>query len=318
MTRLSHGLIPLAIAVFMLCACTARKTPAPPLSPLAYKTVSDRSCASHRLLASFPSSASEGEIYILGSIEQVRAMSEYLLHYDGFDNVDASSKPDLLPDFSGETFGSAALLDTSFLQDTTGGGMNLRNLNLGALLSCIDTVGGKARGKAVVLLPDEMSAYLRYDMDSLARAFSLPQLVFSPISLSIDKAIADGNKRIAIVSNKPIGLLRKCVRQPQDSSAIVSVIPVSAFRDSAGVNIGTVYPDVIIADDLTFNADSVKAYLPLAKLIDPRSQTAKAVFLAMRERNCFTHKVAYPAQDIWIATAGTSDDFYFSFTGTDE
>lgn len=304
-------LIVASVLLVATVSCGKRKNPLPPLSPYAQTILTDKTDPTHKALVEWNARDSEGQIFVLGTVDEVRAMSEYLQFFDAFDNVDASAKRDLLPDLSGETIGRAVLINPVFLKDT---GMVLRDRCLQAALSALDTIGGKPRGKAVILSDDALCAYIRYDLDSLVRAFEIDGAFFSPIALSLDKALEQGFRRIAVVSSQPLSVYR--LLAGKDSSAIVGAASPEAVKDSAFAAFEGMDPDALLACDAIFGPDSLSARLPLIKIIDPREETAAALFKAMRRRNCFTHKVSYPVFQTWVVT-GQSDGT-FRYTGTDE
>lgn len=291
------------LAVLLLSACRPGDNGQRKVVPLVGTVVSDRSEPYNRLLSSFDLRSSDGGLVIFGAESEVSALGEYLLHSDLFDNVDARRNPDLLPDFSGEKIVEVTLGNASLLSDTLGGGLKLRTASIKAVLSSLDTL---VHGKAVVLTSPAMCS-CKFDIDSLQRAFSLENLVFCPLELMADAA---GGGRVAVLSPYPAGVYDEYFKYRTDVDYVGVLTPLQ-MADSLHTGLDRLSADVVLVDACAQDTDSLRFCYPGLRFVDWREQVGKALYLALRERNAFTHRVAYPQKEsIW---AICSEDLTYSF-----
>lgn len=292
------------LAVLLLSACRQGDNDRRKVVPLVGTIVSDRSEPYNNLLSSVDLKSSDGGLVLFGTESEVSALGAYLLHSDLFDNVDARSNPDLLPDFSGERIVEVTLGNASLLLDTLGGGLKLRTASIKAMLSSIDTLVG---GKAVVLTSPAMCSYGKFDIDSLQRAFSLENLVFCPLELMADAA--EGG-RVAVLGDYPAGVYEEYFKYRKDVD-YVGVLTPSQMADSLHTELGRLSADVILVDACGQDTDSLRTSHPELRFVDWKEQTGRALYMAMRKRNAFTHRVAYPQKEsVW---AVCSEDLTYSF-----
>lgn len=292
------------LGILLLSACRQGDNGERKVVPLVGTIVSDRSEPYNSLLSSFDLKSSDGGLVLFGAESEVSALGEYLLHSDLFDNVDARRKPDLLPDFSGEKIVEVTLGNASLLSDTLGGGLKLRTASIKAMLSAVDTLVG---GKAVVLTSPAMCSYGKFDIDSLQRAFSLGNLVFCPLELMAD---ATEGGRVAVLGAYPEGVYEEYFKYRDDVDYVGALTP-SQMADSLHTELDRLSADVILVDACGQDTDSLRLSHPYLRFVDWKEQTGKALYLALRERNAFTHKVAYPQKEsVW---AICSEDLTYSF-----
>lgn len=292
------------LGLLLLSACRQGDNGQRKVVPLVGTLVSDRSEPYNRLLSSFGLSSSDGGLVLFGAESEVSELGEYLLHSDLFDNVDARSNPDLLPDFSGEKVVEVTLGNASLLSDTLGGGLKLRTASIKAVLSSLDTL---VRGKAVVLTSPAMCSYGKFDIDSLQRAFSLEDLVFCPLELMADATMGG---RVAVLGSYPEGVYEEYFKYRDDVDYVGTLTPLQ-MADSLHTELDRLSADVILVDACGQDADSLRLSHPYLRFVDWKEQTGKALYLALRERNAFTHKVAYPQKEsVW---AICSEDLTYSF-----
>lgn len=292
------------LGLLLLSACRQGDNGQRKVVPLVGTLVSDRSEPYNRLLSSFDLSSSDGGLVLFGAESEVSELGEYLLHSDLFDNVDARSNPDLLPDFSGEKVVEVTLGNASLLSDTLGGGLKLRTASIKAVLSSLDTL---VRGKAVVLTSPAMCSYGKFDIDSLQRAFSLEDLVFCPLELMADATMGG---RVAVLGSYPEGVYEEYFKYRDDVDYVGTLTPLQ-MADSLHTELDRLSADVILVDACGQDADSLRLSHPYLRFVDWKEQTGKALYLALRERNAFTHKVAYPQKEsVW---AICSEDLTYSF-----
>lgn len=318
-----------ALAVVFLSSCQPKPAPKRAVADYVDELIEDRYAHGHQLLASFDLRNPAGDIVVFGPSDEVRSMTLALLSSDRFDNVDARPVRDLLPDFSGEVITQAVMSDPEVLAGyVSDEGASLRELTVRAVLTSLDTLSyrtpsdlssfsHKSRGKVVVMTSSAMAAYGKYDVDSLMRAFGLGSTVFFPFELMADKALSRTESRIGIVSDKPQALYDEYFRYRDDArSHYIGTFSREAVLDSLSNLADSLALDVLLLDDPSVPADSLRGRFPKVEVIDPAGVTAEACYRAMRSRNIFTHRVAYPR---WAAySAVPAEDLQYILIDSDD
>lgn len=318
-------------AFILALAASCQPKPAPQRAVVGYvdEIIEDRSESGHQLLSAFDQRDPLGDIVVFGPSDEVRSMSLALLSSDRFDNVDARPISDSLPDFSGEVICQVVLSNPEVL-DSYGAdeGSSLRELTVRAVLSSIDTLSyrtpsdlssysHKPRGKVVVMTSSQMASYGKYDVDSLMRAFGIESAVFFPLELMADKALSKAESRIGIVTSKPQELYDEYFRFREDARGhFIGAFPKETVLATQTSIADSLALDVLLLDDPAVPADTLRARFPKVEVVDPAAVTAEACFRAMRSRNIFTHRVAYPR---WTAyTAEPSGDLQYILIDSDD
>ena len=318
-----------AVLLMGLAACQPKVVPQRPVVDYVSELIDERSDPGHQLLASFGEKDAAGDIVVFGPLDEVRPMSLALLSSDRFDNVDARPIKDSLPDFSGEVITRIMLTDPSVLQDYAADeGAALREWTVKAVLSSLDTLSyrtpndlasfsHKTRGKLVILTSSAMAAYGKYDVDSLLRAFGLGSTVFYPFELMADKALAKPESRIGIVSSKPKAVYDEFFGYRNDARGhFIDVFPKETVLDPSSNIVDSLALDVLMLDDPAVRVDSLKVRFPDIRVVSPYAVTCEACYRAMRSRNIFTHRVAYPQ---WVTyTAIATEDSQFILIDSDD
>ena len=215
--RLKYPLFVFA-ALALLSSCVRRVEAGYDSIPLVDRLVSD-SLPSLQHMASLAGKLS-GTIVLVGEPLQCLAMSEKMMSVDEFDNVDARTVQDGLPDFSGETI------------------VSLLNFTIPAYDSL--SVSGK---------------------DSLA----LREIAVGGALAALDSTV--GCKVLVICSN---------ALAPEGGEDIVD------FFEKIGCDVPVVY-----------SADTSFSF-------------TKACYKVLREKNLFTHNIAYPVARLMMITEGNS------------
>ncbi|MBO4465329.1 MAG: hypothetical protein J5748_01445 [Bacteroidales bacterium] len=315
---MKRSFIFLLLPLLAIGACKPKEVSERPVIEYVSEIIQERANPAHQLLGSFKPGDANGNIVVFGPLEEVRPMSASLLRFDRFDNVDARPVRDSLLDFSGEVVTRVIMSDKSPLSavQTDEGTRNLRELTVKAALASLDTLGHRTRGKVVVLTSSAMAAYGKYDLDSLLRAFHIGNVVFFPLDLMAEKALAKPEARIGIVSSQPAGIYEEYFRHRDEFEGIdVGVYPKEMILDSVSV-VDTLSLDMLLLDDYTVPADTLRSRFPGVEVVTPGSVTSEACFKAMRRRNIFTHRVAYPKRETF--TASLSEDSEFILTDSDD
>lgn len=310
--------IVLLLPLLGICACKPKEVSERPVIEYVSEIIQERANPAHQLLAGFNPGAAGGNIVVLGPLEEVRPMSASLMLCDRFDNVDARPVRDSLLDFSGEVITRVIMGDKAPLTavQTEEGIKNLRELTVRAALAALDTTGRRTPGKVVILTSSAMAAYGKYDLDSLMRAFHIPDAVFFPLDLMAEKALSKPESRIGIVSPLPQQVYEEYFKYRDEFEGIfIGVYPKEMVLDSVSV-VDTLALDVLLLDDCTVAADTLRSRFPKVEVVTPGSVTSEACFKAMRGRNIFTHRVAYPKRETF--TALLNEDSEFILTDSDD
>lgn len=155
------------------------------------------------IVEAFDAASSAGPVCIVGTGSDCAAFRSVFEHCDLLDNVTGRPRPDGLPDFSGEIILSLA--------DDSRGPLcgiepdSLRMMTVRDVVAAIDTVyylsefdkvglGKRPSSKVVVLASPEMTAYGRFDADTLFEAFGKPDPVISPLGLMLEKVFSTSDE----------------------------------------------------------------------------------------------------------------------------
>ena len=312
----------LAAVLLGVCACKPKEESERPVVQYVSEIIQERANPGHQFLGSFKAKDANGNIVVFGPLEEVRPLSTALFLFDKFDNVDARPVKDSLLDFSGEVISRVIMADKSPLAafGTEGGSERLRELTVKAALACMDTLSyrtpadlssfsHKTRGKVVVLTSSAMAAYGKYDLDSLMKAFHIADAVFFPLDLMVDKVLEKPEARVGIVSSQPAQLYEEYFKYREDFEGhFIGVYPKQIVLDSISV-VDTLALDALLLDDYSVQADTLRARFPKVEVITPGEVTSEACFNAMRRRNIFTHRVAYPRRETFSALLNEDSDY---------
>ena len=295
-------------ALLSVCSCKPKVESERPVIQYVSEIIQERANPAHQLLGSFNSKKANGNIVVFGPLDEARSLSASLFLFDKFDNVDARPVRDSLLDFSGEVIARVIMGDVSPLSafQTEGGEERLRELTVKAALASLDTL---TKGKVVVLTSSAMAAYGKYDLDSLMRAFHIADAVFFPLELMADKVYDKPEARVGIVSSKPAKLYEEFFKYREDFEGyFIGVYPKESVLDTVSV-VDTLALDVLLLDDYSIAADTLRARFPRVEVITPGEVTSEACFKAMRSRNIFTHRVAYPRRETFSAVLNEDSEF---------
>ena len=321
--------IVLLIPLLGLCACKPKVVSERPVIGFVSEVVQERANPTHQFLGGFKSGDANANIVVFGPLEEARPMSFSLFHFDKFDNVDARPVCDSLLDFSGEVITRVIMGDKTPLAEfrTEDDALKLRELTVKAALACMDTLSlrtpndlssfsHKAKGKVIVITPSAMAAYGKYDLDSLLRAFNIAEVAFFPLELMADRALAKPETRIGIVSSQSPELYEEFFKyRPDAEGHFIGVYPKETVLDPVSV-VDSLALDVLLLDDYTVVADSLRARFPKLEVFSPGEVVSEACFKAMRRRNIFTHRVAYPKRETY--TALLNEDLEFILIDSDD
>lgn len=337
-----------AAALAVLASCAPKGVETRPTIQYVRDIIALKALPEHGIVASYDPASAARPICIIGSEAECAAYSALMEGCDLLDNVTGRARPDGLPDFSGEVLmsiadeirGPFAGADPDSFRERT-----VRDVVAAAdsvyYLSTFDKIGlGRRPGaKLVVLASPEMSAFGKFDADTLFEAFGKPSPVVSPLDLMLEKVLASA------VGPVNVGILR-------DSSSVSEAALQEVFANSAAEQGSVLYTGTACADSAGVLAAFLDSYVgagytkPLSALLvlDPavdlgalRSELGRIrvplsnEFLAyasvvtpdfsvlesretaaleslriLRATNRFTHNIHYPKTS-FLKTAFTAD-----------
>lgn len=289
----------------ILCGCHRTVKTGPDTTAFVKQILAQRTSHVKTLLTSFNASSPDGNIVIIDAPERASAIADKFLGSDYYDNIDAKSNPDLLPDFAGETIAPMGIKFQSGSEE------EYRNL---AVRSVIDAVDSLYDAKLVVITAPELSDIGVFDVDTLLTSTGADLPVIYPLVL----ASAETSGRVGIIASSNVskeyyrllfgsdafiyewdeaddaGVLSSLLSEylAQGSAAALSCIVIDDFRFSQA-QINEEWHSLLTEE----NAENFKLRQATTKdfvIVDTREIAAKAVFQVLRDRNLFTHKVAYP------------------------
>lgn len=216
MANFRHSFILSALAAAMIVTgCHETVHTVRPTVP-AVERILTSDCREATLLSAFDPTDSKGVISVVGSSEDVSRLSELLLSFDEFDNVDGKLEPDQLPDFAGEVIhmvGDDANTPYHALieKDMTD---SLRALPVHHLLNAIDTLCSfgsfdadrgmnKMASKLVVYASPYFAEFGAFDVDTLCRTLSADVPVIYPSKTVMSQILdnAGQNVHIAVITD---------------------------------------------------------------------------------------------------------------------
>lgn len=201
----------------------------------------------------------------------------------------------------------------------------------------MDGLGKKNKAKLIILSSPAMASNGVFDVDSLFTASSCSLPVISPTHILADEITEADNPTVGIITTQlrtdagiyptlfsktaaSKGKTVKCFSDHVEDSANALVSFLDKYIQS-----GNTDPiDVLVVDDSSCQVESMKKELerilsvmneeylkysdyvaPGFKFVDPSSVLCRETFRILRERNLFTHKIAYPVTESYLIVSRT-------------
>lgn len=365
-----RGITIITAIALAFTACSQQTQVGQQTVPYVKAILADRNSYEHGLIFSYDDTQCHALVTVIGSPDRASALADSFLSCDAHDNVDGRMAADGLPDFSGERI--AVVLDQAnapyqgYLD--AGNEQYLRELTVRQVVSAIDTLcyispfdrngmGRKSTSKLIVLASPYMSAYGRFDADTLFASAGVKSPVVCPIDEAFAKVFSHAHSKEGLnvgVISSPGGMasgaygivFNKYARKYglMGSECVVfetgdAEDPLVEFTDKY-LSAGYTDPlDAIIVDDFTLDVDEIRASqmrvtsvmseesLTYSKLFtkdfmiyDTMSAATEACYRLMRERNIFTHNVAYPQGEAYLTVLDPefgAEDIYTRASGSD-
>jgi len=326
-------LIPVIAVLSVLVSCREHKEVVRDTIPYVMQLAVD-TAETFPLLQSYRSSGTRGSIAIIGELEASLELASRFESVDVFDNIDGKASPDSLPDFAGESFDVLMdLYNAPYLRMAADSPDSLREVAVRNAVMAVDSVAfsdaqnpearlRKARAKIFVLASSLLTEYGRFDIDTLFKMVGREPLIITPVEAMFEKARRDGCRSVAVWAPE-------AARPAYETAALNSGLDVTvvsttgngiirpAFRDMLRLY-RTKRPDGVLdailldsfsvdMEELSDELDHIhrqiteedmafeKSLSPRFHFIEPCSSLTDACYRLLRERNLFTHDIAFPA-----------------------
>ena len=326
--------IPVLGAFLLLASCQERQVPVRDTIPYVKQLAVD-TAGTYSLLASYRSAGSVGSIAVIGEPEAAWQLSSRLLAADEVDNIDGKPRPDRLPDFAGESFDILMdQYNAPYTRMAASSPDSLREIAVRNAVMSIDSVAysnaldpmsrlRKSRAKVFVLANSLLAEYGQFDIDTLFKMAGREALILTPVETMLETAAKAGCRSVAVWAPQEARSAYEHAAQayPQMTVTVVSTTGNGmlrpAFRDMLRIFRGLKPKetlDAVLLDSFTANLEELSAeqehihrqiteedmafdrtLTPHFRFIEPNASLTSALYRLLRERNLFTHDIAYPS-----------------------
>ena len=358
MIRFKHTILFLGILLLGV-SCRDRQAPVRDTIPYVKQLAVDTT-GTFSLVRSYRSAGTKGSIAVIGEPEAAARLASRLLSADDVDNIDGRPRPDMLPDFAGESFDvlldqfNAPYLRMAAMDRLPEPGLpsgldSLREVAVRNVVLAIDTVSyshaldpqsrlNKRRAKVFILANSLMSEYGRFDVDTLFKMAGREALVLTPVEAMLEAAAASGCKSVAVWAPQEARSAYEHVAQALTPQMKVTVVSTTgngllrpAFRDMLRI-FRTMNPnvtlDAVLLDSFTADVTELAAeqehihrqiteedmafdriLSPTFRFIEPNACLTAALYRLLREKNLFTHDIAFPSVRYYQTEENRDGDF---------
>ena len=283
------------------------------------------------LVKQYRTAGTKGTIALIGEPDECLLLSRAFMTADFVDNIDGKAVPDRLPDFSGEAF--EVVLDNfnaPYLRLASSSPDSLREAAVRNAVMVLDTVAysnpydkssrlRKGNAKVFVLASSLLSEFGRFDIDTLFKMGGREALILSPDEALVDVASRTGVKHAAawapaesrdaylsaaegidLTVISPSGgdvrtAFRELLRQyrRQKPNTVLDAVLLDSFT----VSLEDLQAEVehihrqITEEDMAFD----RILAPRFRFLEPKACLTDACYRLLREKNLFTHNIAYPS-----------------------
>lgn len=326
-------LIPAVLFILAAVSCHPRKVVERDTIPYVKQLAAD-TADTFPLLRSYRAEGTKGSIAIIGEPEASLPLVKCFLRADVVDNIDGRARPDSLPDFAGETFDVVMdQYNAPYLRMAAASPDSLREVAVRNVVMALDSVAysnpldpgsrlPKARAKVFVLASSLLKENGCFDIDTLMKLAGREALIITPVDALLDAAQKAGCKRVAVWAPEQAKAAYDAAAKAYGMD--VTVVSTTgngllrpAFRDMLRIY-KTIHPDGVLDAVLldSFDADleelaSEQEHIhrqiteedmgfdrllsPHFRFIEPKESLTAACYRLLRERNLFTHNIAYPS-----------------------
>ena len=306
--------------------------------------------ATYPLLLSYRAGGNRGSIAVIGEPEAALSLASLFKSVDIVDNIDGKAVSDSLPDFSGESFDVVMdLYNAPYLRMASSSPDSLREVAVRNTVMAVDSVAysnaldgmsrlRKSRAKMFVLASSLLTEFGRFDIDTLFKMVGREAIILTPVEAMLDAAKREGCQRVAVwapVESRPA--YEAAAKEIGLDLTVVSTtgngLLRPAFRDMLKVY-RTDHPndvlDAVLLDSFSVDLDELHAELehihrlitdedmafdrilaPHFHFIEPNTSLTSACYRLLREKNLFTHDIAYPSVRYYQTEENWDGDFVF-------
>lgn len=345
-------LIPVLAALLTVFSCRERPAAVRETIPYVKQLAADTTAFS--LVQSYRTQGTRGSIAVIGEPDDALALSEAFLEADVRDNIDGKPGQDRLPDFAGESFD--IIMDAHnapYPRMAAASPDSLREVAVRCAVMSLDTVSfaqaldpqsrlSKKKAKIFVLASSMLTEFGQFDVDTLLKMASRDPLILNPVDAMMDKVREASLQHVAAWVPALVKPTYSASAKDLDCTVITPAGGVdvrSAFRDllrqfrslrpntsldavlvdSFSIDLGELQAEVehihrqITEEDMAFD----RILAPKFRFIEPKSCLTEACYRLLRERNLFTHDIAYPSVRYYQTEEGMDGDFVLVEIGAD-
>ncbi len=336
-----------AAVLLSLVACHERKTVLRDTIPYVKQLAVD-TAGTYPLLQSYRSAGTRGSIVLIGEPEATLSLASQFKSVDAVDNIDGKAVPDSLPDFSGESFDVVMdLYNAPYIRMASSSPDSLREVAVRNAVMAVDSIAysnaldaasrlPKSRAKVFVLASSLLTEFGCFDIDTLFRMVGREPVILTSVEAMLDEASRSGCKRVAVwAPEQARPAYEAAARKTGLELTVVSTtgngILRPAFRDMLRIY-RTNHPndvlDAVLLDSFTADPDELYAeqehihrqiteedmafdriLAPHFRFIEPKASLTSACYRLLREKNLFTHDIAYPSVRYYQTEEGWDGDF---------
>ena len=327
-------LVPIIAVLLAAIACRERPVPERDTIPYVKQLASD-STGVFGLVRDYRTAGTRGSIALIGEPDDCLLLAAEFLSVDDADNIDGKPSQDRLPDFAGETFDVLMdAYDAPYLRMAGASPDSLREAAVRCAVMAVDTVScvnaydtqtrlPKRKAKVLVLASSLLADCGQFDIDTLFKMAGREPLVISPVESMLDQALRSGRRHVVVWAPAEVRNVYLSVVAERTPGLDLTVLSPgggdvrSAFRELLRQyrNVKPNTPlDAVLLDSFSADEDELMAELthirrqiteedlsfdrilvPGFRFIEPKSSLTSACYRLLREKNLFTHDIAYPS-----------------------
>ena len=336
----------LLIAVLLFAAVSCRERPAAVRDTIPYVKQLVEDTTAFSLVQAYRAQGSRGSIAVIGEPDAALLLADAFLSADVRDNIDGKPRQDRLPDFAGECFDIIMdAYNAPYGRMAGASADSLREVAVRCAMMSLDTVSfahaldpqsrlTKKKAKIFVLASSMLTEFGQFDIDTLLKMASREPLILNPVDAMMEEA-RNGNA-VHVAAWAPALAAPSYAAAAEDLDCAV-VEPAggqdvrSALRDLLR-QYRTLRPnvtlDAVLLDSFTADVEELRNEVehihrqiteedmafdrilaPHFHFIEPKSCLTEACYRLLRERNLFTHDIAYPSVRYYQTEEGTDGDF---------
>ena len=334
MTRMKKLTIPALLLLLALVSCKERQTVVRDTIPYVKQIAVDTTgtfplISTYRTAGSKGSIAVIGEPEYTARLASVLLTADKVDNIDGKAAPDrlpdfAGETFDILLD----------LYNAPYLRMAASSPDSLREVTVRNAVFAVDTVAysnaldansrlAKTRAKVFVLANSLLSEYGKFDVDTLFKMAGREAYILTPVEAMLQAAERSGCKSVAVWAPQEARSAYENVAKSLTPGMDVTVVSTTgngllrpAFRDmlriyrslKPGTNLDAVLLDSFITDLEELNAEKEHIHrqiteedmafdrilMPHFRFIEPNASLTDALYRLLREKNLFTHDIAYP------------------------